>query len=98
MPCMPRVGLFTAVVAVAVSATVLRGQQATSDMTTLRCSRMGSGVCTTVGGHDHRSLALAPRPVAPPTDALVLLGPGNDLSSWQATDGSPASWPMSGGV
>ena len=24
-----------------------------SDMTTLRCSRMGSGVCTTVGGHVH---------------------------------------------
>lgn len=35
---------------------------------------------------------------APPSDALVLLGPDGDLSRWQAQDGGPANWPTSGGV
>jgi 3-keto-disaccharide hydrolase len=35
---------------------------------------------------------------APPSDAIVLLGPGRDLSKWQMTDGSPATWVMDGGV
>src|SRR5262245_18127917 len=35
---------------------------------------------------------------APPGDAVVLLGPSGDLSQWQAVDGSPATWPVSGGV
>lgn len=34
----------------------------------------------------------------PPSDAIVLLGPGSNLSSWQATDGPAASWLMSDGV
>lgn len=37
-------------------------------------------------------------PLAPPGDAIVLLGPGSDLSQWQATDLSPTPWPMAGGV
>lgn len=35
---------------------------------------------------------------APPSDALVLVGPNSDLSSWQATDGSAAAWRMADGV
>jgi hypothetical protein len=34
----------------------------------------------------------------PPSDAIVLLGPGRDLSKWQMLDGSPPSWPIDGGV
>jgi len=34
----------------------------------------------------------------PPSDAIVLLGPGRDLSKWQTLDGSPAAWPIDGGV
>jgi hypothetical protein len=37
-------------------------------------------------------------PVSPPADAVVLLGPTDDLSAWQMTDGSPATWAMKGGV
>ena len=33
-----------------------------------------------------------------PSDAIVLLGSGSDLSAWQMADGSPAAWPMSDGV
>jgi hypothetical protein len=36
--------------------------------------------------------------VAPPSDAIVLLGPGRDLSRWQMLDGSPVTWPMDAGV
>ena len=36
--------------------------------------------------------------VAPPSDAIVLLGAGTDLSAWQMADGSPATWTMSDGV
>ena len=35
---------------------------------------------------------------AAPGDATVLLGPGSDLSSWQMTDGSPATWAISDGI
>src|SRR5258708_37263149 len=34
----------------------------------------------------------------PPSDAIVLLGPGRDLSRWQMLDGSPATWPIDGGI
>jgi 3-keto-disaccharide hydrolase len=37
-------------------------------------------------------------PVAPPADATVLIGGGNDLSAWQMMDGSPVSWVMKNGV
>ena len=37
-------------------------------------------------------------PAVPPKDAVVLLGEGNDLSSWQADDGSAPSWPVAAGV
>jgi hypothetical protein len=37
-------------------------------------------------------------PVPAPSDALVLLGTGDDLSAWQMTDGSAATWGMKGGV
>src|SRR5262245_23571166 len=33
-----------------------------------------------------------------PSDAIVLLGAGSDLSAWQMADGSPATWRMSDGV
>jgi hypothetical protein len=34
----------------------------------------------------------------PPADAVVLLGPGDDLSAWQMDDGKPVNWPVAGGV
>ena len=34
----------------------------------------------------------------PPSDAIVLLGSGSDLSQWQTLKGTPAPWPMAGGV
>ncbi len=36
--------------------------------------------------------------IPPPSDAIVLLGPGSSLSSWTATDGSATPWPMSDGI
>jgi hypothetical protein len=33
-----------------------------------------------------------------PSDAIVLLGPTDDLSAWQMNDGSVAAWAMKGGV
>lgn len=38
------------------------------------------------------------KPGAPPSDAIVLLGNGKDLSAWQHDDGSDVSWPMKAGV
>lgn len=35
---------------------------------------------------------------AAPSDAIVLLGPGTDLSRWQAADGSAPGWPIANGV
>src|SRR5688572_24876053 len=35
---------------------------------------------------------------APPSDAVVLLGPDGNLSAWQGTNGEPAAWPATGGV
>jgi hypothetical protein len=99
MPWRPRAGLVITVVAVAVSVTLLRGQQAPIGYDDTPMQPDGKWRV-----HDIKR----PRPpvvstgpltsVAPPSDALVLLGPGNDLSKWQATDGSPVSWRMSGGV
>jgi hypothetical protein len=40
----------------------------------------------------------ADAPVSAPSDAIVLLGAGDDLSAWQMTDGSAATWAMKGGV
>jgi hypothetical protein len=37
-------------------------------------------------------------PGRPPSDAVVLLGPGADLSRWSMLDGAPAAWRVSGGV
>lgn len=37
-------------------------------------------------------------PAQAPADAIVLLGPGNDLSAWQMTDGSPPTWKIENGV
>jgi hypothetical protein len=36
--------------------------------------------------------------VPPPADAVILLGNANDLSAWQMTDGSSATWTINGGV
>ena len=36
--------------------------------------------------------------VPAPSDALVLLGSGDDLGAWQMTDRSPATWMMKAGV
>jgi hypothetical protein len=91
--------MFVACVAVAVATTILRGQQANLGYDDTPMQPDGKWRV-----HDVKR----PRPpvvstgslvsVAPPGDALVLLGPGSDLSRWQANDGSPASWTMSGGV
>lgn len=40
----------------------------------------------------------AAMPVPAPSDAIVLLGAGDDLSAWQMADGSAATWAMRGGV
>jgi Domain of Unknown Function (DUF1080) len=42
--------------------------------------------------------AAAANPLPPPSDAIVLVGTGNDLSAWQMTDGSPATWSMKNGI
>jgi 3-keto-disaccharide hydrolase len=39
-----------------------------------------------------------PNPVPAPADAIVLLGARDDLSPWQMSDGSPATWLMKNGV
>ena len=37
--------------------------------------------------------------LAPPSDAIVLLGSGQDLSRWQMTQGGgPVTWPIENGV
>ncbi|RPI55648.1 MAG: DUF1080 domain-containing protein [Acidobacteria bacterium] len=38
------------------------------------------------------------RPAGLPSDAIVLVGEGSDLSAWQMADGSAAAWTMNGGV
>ena len=48
-----------------------------------------------------RPVVVTPGPavsIAPPSDAAVLVGPGDSLSNWQATDGAAATWPMSNGI
>jgi hypothetical protein len=40
----------------------------------------------------------APAPAPAPSDAIVLVGSGADLSAWQMSNGSPASWPFKDGV
>jgi 3-keto-disaccharide hydrolase len=48
-----------------------------------------------------RPAVVTPAPfaaAAPPSDAIVLLGPNGNLSAWQSEDGSAASWPVSGDV
>jgi len=40
----------------------------------------------------------APSAIAPPQDAVVLLGSGNDLSKWQGDDGASPSWSVSDGI
>ena len=37
-------------------------------------------------------------PMPPPSDAVVLLASGDDLSAWQTANGSAAPWSMKGGV
>ena len=54
------------------------------------------------GTRPHPAIVTAP-PAAgasapPPSDAIVLIGAADDLSAWQMTDGSPATWAMKGGV
>jgi hypothetical protein len=36
--------------------------------------------------------------VPPPSDALVLLGEGSDLSGWQTDNGAPINWTMANGI
>lgn len=38
------------------------------------------------------------RQVPPPSDAIVLIGPGSDLSAWHMSAGGPATWAMADGV
>jgi len=96
---LPRAGVLTTVAAVAVSATLLRGQQAPVGYDDTPMQPDGKWRVHDIKRPRPPVVSPGPlTPVAPPSDALVLLGPGNDLSKWQATDGSPASWLMSGGV
>ena len=38
------------------------------------------------------------RQALPPSDAIVLIGPGSDLGGWQMSGGGPAPWKMADGV
>jgi len=40
----------------------------------------------------------AAAPIPPPADALVLVGPGADLSVWSMMDGRPATWILKDGI
>src|SRR5262249_43224369 len=40
----------------------------------------------------------AATPTPPPADALVLVGPGDDLSAWSMMDGRPATWILKDGI
>ena len=42
--------------------------------------------------------SMSSSPTAAPSDAIVLVGEGDDLSAWQNADGSKASWAMKNGV
>jgi 3-keto-disaccharide hydrolase len=42
--------------------------------------------------------AASATPMPPPSDAIALVGTKDDLSAWQMTDGSPATWTMKDGV
>src|SRR6185436_7091706 len=99
MAGLPRAGSFIALAAVALSAIALRGQQAPIgyDDTPMQ----PDGKWRVHDSKRPRPTVVSTAPVtsiAPPGDAIVLLGPGNNLSSWQANDGSAPSWPMSDGV
>jgi hypothetical protein len=55
--------------------------------------------------HVHDGTRPQPRIVTPaaniggaPSDAITLIGAGNDLSAWQGADGAAASWNMKDGV
>jgi hypothetical protein len=99
MPSLSRARLCSAIVAAALTVVDLRSQQAPIgyDDTPMQ----PDGKWRVHDSKRPRPPVVTPGPlvsVPPPSDAIVLLGPGNDLSRWQATDGSPASWSMSGGV
>jgi hypothetical protein len=36
--------------------------------------------------------------IAPPSDAIVLIEKGRDLSAWSMMDGKPATWPIADGI
>lgn len=36
--------------------------------------------------------------ITPPSDAILLLGPGDDLTAWQMADGAPVTWSMRDGI
>ena len=54
------------------------------------------------GTRPHPTIVTVPpasdAPVPAPSDATILLGAADDLSAWQMTDGSAATWAMKGGV
>jgi hypothetical protein len=96
---MPRAAVLTIAAAIAVSATLLQGQQAPIGYDDTPMQPDGMWRVHDIKRPRPPVVSTGPlTPVAPPSDALVLLGSGNDLSKWQATDGSLASWLMSGGV
>jgi hypothetical protein len=54
------------------------------------------------GTRPYPALVTAPpgadAPTPAPSDAIVLVGAGDDLGAWQMADGSAATWAMKGGV
>ena len=53
------------------------------------------------GTRPHPAIVTPPAsnvPAAAPSDAIVLLGTGDDLGAWQMADGSAATWTMKDGV
>jgi hypothetical protein len=53
------------------------------------------------GTRPHPAVITPPPGDAPggaPSDAIVLVGPNDDLGAWQMADGSAATWAMKGGV
>jgi hypothetical protein len=99
MAFVARAECLIAILVLVVSAAVLRGQQSSLgyDDTPMQ----PDGKWRVHDSKRPRPPVVTPGPlasVAPPNDALVLLGPGNDLSNWRASDGSPAPWQMADGV
>jgi hypothetical protein len=99
MPDSGRIAPLIVSLALVAAAVSLPGQQAPTgyDDTPMQ----PDGIWHVHDGKRPRPAVVSPAaaaPAPPPGDAIVLLGPGTDLSAWQAADGTVVTWPVSDGV